>query len=139
MAVFENTIIKKSTPPLMGTTNIPAESLKNRFGDEMGNNMIEQTQAKALSEAAADRLNQKLTDDWDAIRKALNAVMLPYDVLHHAMQAAGCQITATDLELDKEFYCEAVRNARFIRDRFSMLDLIDDSIGLESVVQTIPS
>ena len=139
MSHLQNNIIKKSTPPLMGTTNIPAESLKNRFGDEMGNNMIEQTQAKALSEAAADKLNQKLTDDWDAIRKALNAVMLPYDVLHHAMQAAGCQITATDLELDKEFYCEAVLNARFIRDRFSMLDLIDDSIGLESVVQTIPS
>ena len=53
MSHLQNTIINKSTPPLMGTTNIPTESLKNRFGDEMGNNMIEQTQAKALSEAAA--------------------------------------------------------------------------------------
>ena len=65
--------------------------------------------------------------------------MLPYDVLHDAMRAAGCQITATDLELDMDFYREAVKNARFIRDRFSMLDLIDDSVGLESVVQSIPS
>ena len=139
MSHLQNNILSNSTPPVMSATKIPADSLKSRFGTDISDNMIEQTQAKALTEMQAGKLNQKLADEWESIRKTLNNVMLPYDVLHDAMRAAGCQITATDLELDMDFYREAVKNARFIRDRFSMLDLIDDSVGLESVVQSIPS
>ena len=54
------------------------------------------------------------------------------------MAEAGCQRTASELELDTDFYREAVSGARFIRDRFSMLDLVDDSVGLDAFINEMP-
>jgi len=138
LSQLQNSVLTNSKPPIMKATHIPKTTLESRFGVDISSNMIEQSEAKALSEASADALNKRFATEWDDIRAQLSAVMLPYDKLHRAMQAAGCQITATDLKLNTSFYQEAVLGARFIRDRFSMLDLVDDSDGLESFVQTMP-
>ncbi len=138
MSHLQNSVLNSSTPPLMHATHIPESSLLQRFGSKISDNMIEQTKIKALTEKSADALNLRFADDWDSIRSTLGAVMLPYKELRSSMQAAGCQITATDLELDKDFYLEAVQGARFIRDRFSMLDIVDDSAGLESITASLP-
>ena len=101
----------------------------------MADNMLEQTRKKALDDKRCEQINQRLADDWDAIREPLLKCMLPYETLRTAMQGAGCQLTATDLGLDTDFYQQAVKGARFIRDRYSMLDLVDDSTGLDDFVQ----
>lgn len=137
MSQLQNNVLNNSTAPIMTPTSIPLEQLEHRFGLEISSNMIEQTKAKAITESSADALNQRFSDEWDSIRSTLKSAMLPFDQLHSAMQAAGCQISATDLELDLEFYREAVAGARYIRDRFSMLDLVDDSTGLDTFVQSI--
>ena len=62
--------------------------------------------------------------------------MLPYEKLHAAMKKAGCQLTGSDLGLDPGFYRDAVRYSRFIRDRFSMLDVAGDSGQLEEFART---
>ena len=86
----------------------------------------------------ADALNLRFETEWDAIRGQLLATTLPYEQLSSAMTAAGCQRTATELGLDTGFYREAVCGARFIRDRFSMLDIVDDSTGLRGFVDRMP-
>lgn len=139
MSNLHNRVLSNDAPPLMKATDIPTDYLKTRFGTDMGNNMIEQTKIKALSEAGADALNERFAKDWNSLRVTLAEVMLPYDNLSSAMRSAGCQLTATELNLDTDFYREAVTGARYIRDRFSMLDIIDDSIGLESVVNELPT
>jgi glycerol-1-phosphate dehydrogenase [NAD(P)+] len=48
------------------------------------------------------------------------------------MQAAGCKLTGAELGLAPEFYRDAVRYARFIRDRPTMLDVAGDSGQLEA-------
>ena len=58
--------------------------------------------------------------------------MLLYDKLPDAMQVAGYQLTGAGLGLDPEFYRDAVRHARFIRDRLTMLDVAGDSGQLEA-------
>ncbi len=138
MSHLHNHVLTNATPPVMKATHIPESYLLEKFGSDIGNNMIEQTKIKALTDASADALNQRFADEWDSIRTQLQAAMLPYDQLSSAMAAAGCQLTATDLELDTDFYLEAVQGARFIRDRFSMLDVIDDSVGLASVTDSLP-
>ena len=57
--------------------------------------------------------------------------------IEEAMRNAGCAITASDLKLDSQFYRDAVQYGRFIRDRFSMLDLVDDSDGLQDFVASM--
>ena len=100
--------------------------------------MIEQSRRKALSAAKADALNQRLQRDWPEIAGRLRAVMLPYQKLRSAMEIAGCPLTGAALGLAPEFYRDAVRYARFIRDRFSMLDVADDSGQLSAFAETCP-
>ena len=43
------------------------------------------------------------------------------------MKRAGGPTTPADIGLAPDFYAAAVRNARFLRDRYTFLDLADDS------------
>ncbi len=138
MSQLHHKILNNKTPPVMRPTNIDKDDLLSRFGADNVDNMINETSRKSLDQKAADQLNRRFDSDWQEIRSRLQQVMLPYDTLSESMQQAGCQRTAGDLGLDAEFYRQAVIGARYIRDRFSMLDIVDDSEGLEHFVATMP-
>lgn len=131
---LQNEIFGSDEPPRIGPTVIPEETLAARFGSPAAATMIEQTRAKALDAAQASALNERLSRDWPAVAARLRTVMRPTADLRDAMRAAGCQLTGTDLGLDPEFYRDAVRYARFIRDRYTTLDLAGDSGRLEAFV-----
>lgn len=132
MSHLQNSLLKADRPPVMRPTVIPEAELHRKFGKDYAEMMIEQTKLKALDQAGADRLNRIFEQDWDGFAEKLRAVMLPYERVKAAMQAAGCQTTGQELGLEAGFYSDAVRYARFIRERFSALDLADDSGQLES-------
>ena len=138
MSLLQNKVLNRDTPPELAPTDIPEQWIRENFADEMASNMLQQTKNKALDKNQCDALNNRLQADWTDIRASLCTCLLPYDELYSAMSAAGCQLTATDLGIDQDFYRGAVKNARFIRDRFSMLDLVDDSTGLDKFVQCMP-
>lgn len=138
MSQLHNLVLNRSEPPLIKPTSIPGSRFQQLYSDDMVAHMTQQTMSKALDKNAADNLNELLQSRWESVRHQLATCMLPIDDLTQAMQAAGCPLTASDLQLDADFYKEAVRYARFIRDRFTMLDVIDDSDGLESFIKTIP-
>lgn len=135
LSQLHNQILNAKTAPVLKPTRVPEEWIRSSFDTAMADNMLEQTRKKALDDKRCEQINQRLADDWDAIREPLLKCMLPYETLRTAMQGAGCQLTATDLGLDTDFYQQAVKGARFIRDRYSMLDLVDDSTGLDDFVQ----
>jgi len=137
MSKLQNETLQSDSPPLLQATTIPAKVLNKRYGKDAAQSMVAETRKKALDVKTADQLNERLTNDWPQIREQLKAVMLPYKQVEEAMCNAGCAITASDLKLDPQFYREAVQYARFIRDRFSMLDLVDDSDGLEKFVTSM--
>jgi glycerol-1-phosphate dehydrogenase [NAD(P)+] len=84
-----------------------------------------------LDEAAAARMNARLAEAWPAMGARLRDVMLPTARLRAALDAAGAPTTGVDLGLPCGFYREAVRHAREIRDRYSILDLAGDAGLLE--------
>lgn len=138
MSQMQHQVLDCESAPLMHPTKIDREALLSRFGAESVDNMIRETKKKALDQQAADKLNARFDAEWDQLRGQLKKVMMPYDKLNDAMQKAGCQRTAGDLELDADFYREAVSGARYIRDRFSMLDIVDDSVGLQQFTDSMP-
>jgi len=138
LSQLQNQIVNSSSPPTLKPTVIPEQWIRESFDKDMSANMLEQTRKKALDSKQTDAINQKLQTDWESLQARLRSCMLPYERLHRAMSAAGCQLTASDLGLDTAFYKEAVKGARFIRDRYSMLDLVDDSTGLDDFVQSMP-
>ncbi|TQV70315.1 iron-containing alcohol dehydrogenase [Denitrobaculum tricleocarpae] len=136
LSKLQNRLLNADHPPVMRPTVIPEAELHAKFGADYANMMIEQTRLKALDQREADRLNQLFADDWDGFADQLRAVMLPYERVKSAMEAAHCQLTGEELGLPAGFYSDAVRYARFIRERFSALDLADDSGQLESYAQS---
>lgn len=138
MSQMHNHVLTKNDPPVIKPTIIPVDWIRQRFPSAMADNMIEQTKLKALDKQMATQLNNRFGNEWDVIRQRLIACMLPYDDLHSAMSLAGCPKTASDLCLDTDFYREAVQGARYIRDRFSMLDIVDDSTGLDKFAASMP-
>ena len=129
---LQNAILGAEAPPEVRPTMIPKAELHERFGTKMASMMIEQTGKKALDAAAADRLNARFAEDWEGFAGRLRQVMRPYRQLHDAMAAAHCQLTGADLGLQPAFFRDAVRYSRFIRDRFTALDLAGDSGQLDS-------
>jgi glycerol-1-phosphate dehydrogenase [NAD(P)+] len=130
MSKLQNQVVNADRPPTLRPTVIPKDDLRARFGTA-ADEMIEQTARKALDRATIEALNQRLDKHWTRISGRLKAVMLPNERLYDAMKTAGCQLTGSDLGLAPEFYRDAVRYSRFIRDRFSMLDVAGDSGQLE--------
>lgn len=138
MSLLQNQTLKAADPPTIHSTRIVEDDMRARFGESLYGNMMIETRKKALDERKADALNKRLDSDWATIRTKLLSISLPFENLDNAMLAAGCMRTATEMQLDTGFYREAVSGARYIRDRFSMLDLVDDSTGLDSFVDTMP-
>lgn len=137
MSRLQNEIIDRDAAPELGATHIPVERLSDLYGPDMARTMQDATRAKAFDEAAAARMNDRLARDWPVLRDRLRAVTRPHGELRAAMAAAGCQLDAADLGLDPALYRRYVRDARFIRDRFTMLDLADDAGLLGPFVATL--
>jgi glycerol-1-phosphate dehydrogenase [NAD(P)+] len=134
MCQLQNQILAGSQPPILSPTVIPEDELRARFGGAV-ETMIEESKKKALTREAVDRLNTRLASNWEGIAGQLRAVALPYERLYDSMRAAGCKLTGVDLGLEPEFYRGAIRYSRFIRDRFSMLDVAGDSGLLDAFVR----
>lgn len=66
-------------------------------------------------------IQQRWTELQDAVRPFL--VNLP--AIEHALRAAGAKTRAAELGLTDDAYRATVRAARFIRERYSILDLLD--------------
>jgi glycerol-1-phosphate dehydrogenase [NAD(P)+] len=131
MSALQNEILNRAETPRMSPTVTPEPELHEKFG-AAADTMVEQTARKALDADKAAALNARFNREWDTIRESSRGVMRPADQIRNAMQTAGCQLTGGDLGLKPEFYQDAVRYARFIRDRWTMLDTAGDSAQLEA-------
>lgn len=136
MSRLQNRILGRDRPPTLSPTVIDEADLVARFGEQTASTMVEQTSRKALDRTGAAALNARLEKEWDAIASRLRAVMRPHEQLHSSMRTAGCQLTGADLGLERDFYQDAIRYSRFIRDRFTMLDVAGDGGELEAFART---
>ena len=134
---LQNRILGADRPPLLGPTRMDSALLEERYGADMAETMAKQNAVKAIDEATADRINERWAKDWAGFVAPLREVMLPFSRLLDGMTGAGAPRTASELGLDAAFYREMVRDARFTRDRFSILDVAGDSGQLDDFVSTI--
>jgi glycerol-1-phosphate dehydrogenase [NAD(P)+] len=113
-------------------TLVDPADLAAHFGAEMGAACARELGAKALSPAAADALNERLSRSWPAIRERLATVRRSAADLQRALAAAGAPTRPSDLDWSASFYRTAVMRARQIRNRYSFLDLAGDAGLLEA-------
>jgi glycerol-1-phosphate dehydrogenase [NAD(P)+] len=137
MSRLQNMILNSPTPPHLHPTVIPRERLLAAYGEETARTMIEATEAKGIHEVGAARLNAYFLTEWDDFRAKFRRALRPTAEIDSAMAAAGCRRTGADLGLSPDFFRQCVRDARFIRDRYTMLDLADDAGLLEPFLETV--
>jgi glycerol-1-phosphate dehydrogenase [NAD(P)+] len=118
-------------PPRLEPSAPDESSITAHFGADLGAACWAEFQGKRLDAERVEALNGMLTDGWDEIRARLRAVVLPATRLEAVLQAAGAPTTPEELGWPRNFYSQALRHAREIRNRYTFLDLAADSGALQ--------
>jgi glycerol-1-phosphate dehydrogenase [NAD(P)+] len=114
-------------PPSLRSSPIGRAELQRRFGADIGESCWHEFAAKQMTPDGKARLERHLAGHWDEIRGSVGRAMIPAQRIRAVLQRAGCPTDPAQIGLSPAFYAEAVRNARFLRDRYTFLDLADDS------------
>ena len=132
MARLQETMLAGG-PPSVRPTAVVEDDLRSHFGDQLGRACWREFARKRLDESGATALNQRLEERWDDIRARLAAVTVPAATLLSVLERVGAPTTPEALHWPREFYLDAVRHAREIRDRYTFLDLAGDCGMLDSL------
>lgn len=135
MTKLQHDILGRASPPVLREAAIDRQSLTERFG-RLSPAFEKAIRAKAICGRRLDLMNEKLATHWPTLKNELNAAALQPDELKTAFEAVGVVTDASALGIDHHFYSEAVRHARGLRDRFTMLDLAADAGCLDQFIDT---
>jgi len=113
--------------PVLRATSVVEQDLRQHFGDQAGSACWNDYAPKRLDAAGAVRLSQRAASVWPAFRSRANAMHASSSRLESVMRRAGGPRNAADIGVGAAFYAGAVRHARFLRDRFTFLDVADDA------------
>jgi glycerol-1-phosphate dehydrogenase [NAD(P)+] len=118
-------------PPQVNPGAVTRDTLQQLFGAATGASCWREFEPKCLSVAAAAKLSRRIADVWGDTVRDLRAVMLPASRLAAVLARAGGPSAPTDIGVSPGFYTAAVRNARFLRNRYTFLDLAADAGHLD--------
>ena len=124
---LQKMILAEPRPPRLRPASDPGEFLRREFGDEIGRDFAGQFAKKSLDENEIAEWNRRNEREWADFAAPMRAALSDPDDIARAMRAAGAKTSATELGFAPDFYREAVSRARFIRDRFTFLDIADDA------------
>lgn len=110
-------------PPRLHTEAVDVEELERRFGAKVGASCWRALVAKQLASPEQARLEQQLSTHWGDTREAIGRHMIPAERIRSVLQRAGCPTEPAHIGISDAFYATAVRDARFLRDRYTFLDL----------------
>jgi glycerol-1-phosphate dehydrogenase [NAD(P)+] len=116
-----------AAPPRLRPQAVTCADLQRRLGTEIGESCWREFAAKRMSPEAEARLERHLADNWDEIRTSVGRAMIPAERIGAVLRRAGCPVTPEEIGLTPAFYASAVSNARYLRDRYTFLDLAGDS------------
>ena len=130
MARIQETILAAG-PPRLRPSLMTRADLEDRYGPAIGASSWKEFEAKRFTEATMQALGQRAIDVWDDLTEDIRAANISAERLAEIMKRAGVPTEPADIGVSPAFYAKAVRDARFLRNRYTFLDLADDS---ESVV-----
>lgn len=133
VARLQARFLDQDKPPRLRPTPVDETAIRAHFG-ESAEDCLKEFRAKALDRAAADRANALLEKNWPAWRQELASKLGAPERLEAALAACGAPRAPSALGWDTATYRTAVLWARRIRNRYTCLDMIDDSVGLAAWV-----
>lgn len=126
MASLQYQLLTCDDPPRLMETAIDSVAIAGRFGSLSAS--CETAMAKkALTGDRLEAFNRRLAARWPALCAAYKARALPLQQLQNAFDVAGVAADPREIGIEPAFFKEAVIYARWLRDRFTMLDLAADA------------
>src|SRR5262249_20582239 len=123
MGRLQEDVLARSDPPRVAASRLSEGELEAHFGNELGRACFRDIQPKLLDERRARDINSKLQEIWPSLREELYQVRRPRREIETALTEIGAPTTFAELGLTREAFCDAVRYARAIRNRYTFLDL----------------
>lgn len=121
MAALQHHVIARDDPPSLTEIRIDTTEMASRLG-RWHVSCEKALQAKAVSGKHLDDLNQRLDTHWPTIQAGFKDRSLSLSTLKDTFDTACVAAAPEELGLTSDFYREAIRHARELRDRFTMLD-----------------
>jgi glycerol-1-phosphate dehydrogenase [NAD(P)+] len=110
-------------PPECAATQETEATLAGRFGEEIGRSCWREFSQKALSAATAQARTARLREVWPELRAAQQRVALGASRIERVLRRAGAPVTPEAIGVSEPFFERAMREARYLRNRLTFLDL----------------
>jgi glycerol-1-phosphate dehydrogenase [NAD(P)+] len=114
-------------PPRLAASRVTRDTLVKRFGEAAGAQCWDEFERKRLSQPAAELMNDRMAKNWSDFARQIEAVHISSHTLEKALSRAGAPTQAQDIGVSEPDYEAVVLGARYLRDRFTFLDLADDA------------
>jgi glycerol-1-phosphate dehydrogenase [NAD(P)+] len=98
------------------------EALRPRFGD-LTEAVLPHARAKRLGQEGARKRRALIEDRWDILRAGVSRLLVPPQTMRRYLCAAGAPATLAEIGVPEEEARFALEWARFIRGRYTVLDL----------------
>ncbi|MDT8855483.1 sn-glycerol-1-phosphate dehydrogenase [Paracoccaceae bacterium Fryx2] len=117
-----------------------AAEIRAAFGPgEIADRAIEETRAKHLDPAAHRARLECIAAAWPSMAVRLRGKLLPAATMAAQLRAAGAPARAADIGVTPPHLRATIAHARFLRSRYTVLDLFDQT-GLlaQAIAETVP-
>jgi glycerol-1-phosphate dehydrogenase [NAD(P)+] len=102
---------------------------------EIAARAVEEVRAKHVEGAALRARLERLRDGWPVLAERLRGQVLPPEVMVDMLHRAGAPAEAAEIGVGRDYLRRTTLNARFLRSRYTVLDLLDECGMLEAAVE----
>lgn len=127
IARLQKLMLGMAKAPKIKATHIVEDEFIDRYGRKLGPLCYGEAQKKSFNKESAAAFNDTLERLWPELCEALGKIMIEPVDMKKIIVSAGGPTTATELGLSREVWRTAMKHARDVRNRWSFLDLADDS------------
>jgi glycerol-1-phosphate dehydrogenase [NAD(P)+] len=134
LAALDSAAIAAAAPGLARKEGM----IRSAFGTgEVADRAILETRAKHVEAPALQIRLERLKSGWPALRARLRAHLMTADQMRLALRAAGAPADAAEIGVDRDYLRRSTLNARFLRSRYTVLDLLEETGLLQRAVEAV--
>lgn len=113
-----------------------AAEIARRFGPgEIADRSLEETRAKHVEGTELQARLTRLRQVWPDLAQRLRAQLWPARQMAAHLAAAGAPVRARDIGVSADYLYDSILKARFLRSRYTLLDLLDECGLIEAAAR----
>ncbi len=115
-----------------------AAIIRNAFGPgEIAERAVIETEAKSLTPAELRQRLAKIAEVWPDLATRLRARLMPAQDMIQRLQRIGAPSASTDIGVSRTHLRATIAKARYLRDRYTVLDLLDETGLLSQAIDAV--